>query len=45
VRHRFWALAFVVLVLPACASTERPEGLVERWLVSLNQGAAGRPEE
>jgi hypothetical protein len=35
----------VVLVLPACASTERPEGLVERWLVSLNQGAAGRPEE
>jgi len=45
VRRRFWALAFVVLVLPACASTERPEGLVERWLVSLNQGAAGRPEE
>ena len=38
------ALAFLTLVLPACANTERPEGIVERWLLSLNQGAAGRPE-
>lgn len=26
------------------AQTQRPEGIVERWLVSLNQGAAGRPD-
>lgn len=40
----------LVIVLGAilagsCAEeTERPEGIVERWLVSLNQGAAGRPD-
>jgi hypothetical protein len=37
-------LAFVALALPGCTGGERPEGIVERWLLSLNQGAAGRPE-
>lgn len=35
------ALAFLLV---ACAGTDRPEGVVERWLASLNQGAAGRPD-
>jgi hypothetical protein len=35
--------ALLVLVAPACASADRPEGVVERWLISLNQGAAGDP--
>jgi hypothetical protein len=26
------------------AGEQHPEGIVERWLVSLNQGAAGRPD-
>ncbi len=33
-----------LLLLPGCAHVDRPEGIVERWLTSLNQGAAGRPE-
>lgn len=38
------ALALATLtLLPGCAGTHRPEGVVERWLVSLNQGAAGEP--
>jgi hypothetical protein len=37
-----WVL--VVLSLSGCAEAERPEGVVERWLISLNQGAAGEPE-
>lgn len=44
--RRFGALglvALVVLLLPACAGAERPEGIVERWLTSLNQGKAGEP--
>jgi len=39
-------LAAVLLTLvffSACASQERPEGIVERWLLALNQGAAGEP--
>ena len=45
-RRAVLALAFLALTLPACsASDQRPEGLVERWLLSLNQGEAGRPEE
>jgi hypothetical protein len=41
---------FVVLVVTAtmlggCAGTDRPEGVVERWLIALNQGAAGRPAQ
>jgi len=31
------------LVLAGCGRTDRPEGTVERWLTSLNQGSAGRP--
>jgi hypothetical protein len=34
----------LALAAPACSATERPEGIVERWLISLNQGAAGDPE-
>jgi len=35
--------ALLVALLPACGGTDRPEGVVGRWLISLNQGAAGRP--
>lgn len=35
--------AVLLVLVPACAARERPEGIVERWLLSLNQGAAGRP--
>ncbi|MGH2640459.1 MAG: hypothetical protein ACRDGO_02035 [Actinomycetota bacterium] len=31
------------LAFSACASQERPEGIVERWLLALNQGSAGEP--
>jgi hypothetical protein len=37
------AAAIVVALLPACGGTDRPEGVAERWLISLNQGADGRP--
>ncbi|HEV8419846.1 MAG TPA: hypothetical protein VGR13_00680, partial [Actinomycetota bacterium] len=37
-------LAVATLLLPACGGTDRPEGVVERWLVSLNQGKAGEPD-
>jgi hypothetical protein len=45
VRAKRLALGAVLLLalLPACGGTDRPEGVVERWLISLNQGAAGRP--
>jgi hypothetical protein len=33
------------LLLPSCAGTDRPEGVVERWLIALNQGSAGRPSQ
>jgi hypothetical protein len=36
--------AVALLVLAACGSTERPEGVAERWLLSLDQGAAGAPD-
>jgi hypothetical protein len=36
--------AVLLALLPACGRTDRPEGVVERWLISLNQGAAGHPE-
>jgi hypothetical protein len=42
--RRLLALVTITLVLSGCASAERPEGIVERWLTSLNQGAAGQPE-
>jgi hypothetical protein len=35
--------ALLLLILPGCASRERPEGIVERWLLALNQGGAGEP--
>ena len=40
------ALACVLLALAftACTQAARPEGVVENWLRSLNQGAAGRPD-
>ena len=44
-RARLMLLVTEALVLvPACGHTNRPEGVVERWLISLNQGKAGRPE-
>lgn len=39
------ALVLAVPVLGACGHTNRPEGIVERWLTALNQGPAGRPEQ
>ena len=33
----------MLLMLAACATAQRPAGIVERWLLSLNQGSAGRP--
>jgi hypothetical protein len=33
-----------VVLLSACGA-DRPEGVVERWLISLNQGKAGEPEK
>jgi hypothetical protein len=34
----------LLLVLSCCGGQEqRPEGIVERWLLALNQGSAGRP--
>jgi hypothetical protein len=32
-----------VMILAGCSSQERPEGIVERWLLALNQGGAGEP--
>src|SRR5207247_1524816 len=34
-----------LMLLTACGGTDRPEGTVERWLVTLNQGKAGEPEK
>jgi hypothetical protein len=38
-------LSLAALLLPACGGTDRPQGVVERWLISLNQGKAGQPEK
>lgn len=43
-RRAVLAVALAAAFLPACAGADRPEGVVERWLASLNQGAAGRPD-
>ena len=41
--RRTVVLAFVLLfALPGCEGRSRPEGVVERWLLAINQGAAGR---
>jgi hypothetical protein len=45
VKRALLLLSLAALLSPACGGTDRPEGLVERWLISLNQGKAGRPEK
>jgi len=44
VRRAGILVAVFGMALAACATAERPEGIVERWLISLNQGAAGEPD-
>jgi hypothetical protein len=44
VRRVVIATVLMTLACSACASQERPEGIVERWLLALNQGAAGEPD-
>ena len=41
--RRALAFTIVILAVSSCAAQERPEGIVERWLLALNQGAAGQP--
>jgi hypothetical protein len=43
--RRVVAACVVLLALTACGDTQRPEGIVERWLQSLDQGRAGTPEK
>jgi hypothetical protein len=43
VKRTLFLLVAFALLLPACGDTDRPEGVVERWLISLNQGKAGEP--
>lgn len=38
-------VVLAAVLLPACGGTDRPEGVVERWLISLNQGSAGQPQK
>jgi hypothetical protein len=42
-RRLLSVVAVVALLLVGCSNTERPEGIVERWLLALNQGQAGEP--
>jgi hypothetical protein len=42
-RRAATVLVLTALFLSGCATEERPEGVVDRWLNSLNQGAAGEP--
>jgi hypothetical protein len=42
-KRQMFLFVAAALLLPACGGTNRPEGVVERWLVSLNQGKAGEP--
>jgi hypothetical protein len=42
--RRFIVVALATVALAACSSSERPAGIVERWLLALNQGSAGQPE-
>ena len=42
-RRLFAVSALAAVLLAACGGTDRPEGVVERWLDSLNQGKAGQP--
>jgi hypothetical protein len=41
---RVLACAVAALALAACAREARADGIVENWLRSLNQGAAGAPD-
>jgi hypothetical protein len=43
--RRLVLIAIAVAALTSCGHTRRPEGLVERWLQSLDQGEAGNPEK
>lgn len=43
-RRALVAALLLALTVPACASEGRPEGIVERWLLALNKGAAGEPD-
>jgi len=45
VKRLFAVAALAAFLLVACGGTNRPEGVVERWLVSLNQGKAGEPQK
>jgi hypothetical protein len=45
VKRLFVAAGIAAILLVACGGTNRPEGVVERWLVSLNQGKAGEPQK
>jgi hypothetical protein len=45
VRRTLAVAAVLVAVLSACSTTDRPEGVVERWLISLNNGGAGEPQK
>ncbi len=38
------AVVALAVLSAGCSSEQRPEGVTERWLLSLNQGAAGRPD-
>jgi hypothetical protein len=44
-RSRTLVVVVLAMLLTGCGvQSDRPEGIVERWLLSLNQGAAGRPD-
>jgi len=44
VRRGPTVVAVALVLLFACGGTQRPEGVAERWLSSLDQGAAGTPD-
>lgn len=42
--RKWFALLALAAVAASCStSDQRPEGIVERWIVSMNQGVAGEP--
>ncbi len=42
-RRPIFVTVLLMIALSACGDRSRPEGTVERWLLALNQGAAGEP--
>jgi hypothetical protein len=42
--RRLLLIVSVLLAMAACSTQARPEGVVERWLLALNQGSAGEPD-